>query len=163
MQHAYQMSTNRALKAKPLAVKGSVEWAESSLELERVTSRNSTDCGYSYIRYAPRGRAKSGMQRFQNRQEKADRSTFIFPLARIHEFSTPKSGANPRCKALHWKIRRKSGHRRRHSRELRFDRERQCHPSFLLLATNWHPDLEIKIVLGRAWRPAIGRCELENR
>ena len=51
MQHAYQMSTNRALKAKPLAVKGNVEWAESSIELERLTSRNSTECGYSYIRY----------------------------------------------------------------------------------------------------------------
>jgi hypothetical protein len=54
MQHAYQMSTNRALKAKPLAVKGNVEWAESSIELERGTSRNSTECGYSYIRQALR-------------------------------------------------------------------------------------------------------------
>jgi hypothetical protein len=61
------MSTNRALKAKPLAVKGNVEWAESSIELERLTSRNSTECGYSYIRQGPRGRAKSGMRRFQNR------------------------------------------------------------------------------------------------
>jgi hypothetical protein len=67
MQHAYQMSTNRALKAKPLAVKGNVEWSESSIELERLTSRNSTECGYSYIRQALRGRAKSGMQRCQNR------------------------------------------------------------------------------------------------
>ena len=81
MQHAYQRSTNRALKAKPLAVKGNVEWAESSIELERLTSRNSTECGYSYIRQAPRVRAKSGMQRCQNREGKGDRSTFYFPAA----------------------------------------------------------------------------------
>lgn len=74
MQQAYQMSTNRALKAKPLAVKGNVEWAESSIELERLTSRNSTECGYSYIRQSRRGRAKSGMRRFQNREGKGDRS-----------------------------------------------------------------------------------------
>jgi hypothetical protein len=72
MQHAYQMSTNRALKAKPLAVKGNVERAESSIELERLTSRNSTECGYSYIRRALRGRAKSGIQRFQDREEKEE-------------------------------------------------------------------------------------------
>lgn len=129
------MSTNRALKAKPLAVKGSVERAEFSLELERLTSRNSTDCGYSCIRYARRGRAKSGMQRFQNRQDKGDRSTFIFPVAPIHEVSTPKSGANPRRKAHHWKIPRKSGHRLHRSREWRVERKRQCRPA-LLLATN---------------------------
>jgi hypothetical protein len=122
MQHAYQMSTNRALKAKPLAVKGNVEWAESSIELERLTSRNSTECGYSYIRQAMRGRAKSGMRRFP----------------------------------------RKSGHRLHHSREWRVDRKRQCRPG-LSLATNWRPDLEIKIVLGLASMPAIGRYELENR
>jgi hypothetical protein len=79
MQHAYQMSTNRALKAKPLAVKGNVEWAESSIELERLTSRNSTECGYSYIRQALRGRAKSGMRRFQNREEKQDVNIY-FPV-----------------------------------------------------------------------------------
>jgi hypothetical protein len=72
MQHAYQMSTNRALKAKPLAVKGNVEWAESSIELERLTSRNSTECGYSYIRHALRGRAESVMERVQNREEKGE-------------------------------------------------------------------------------------------
>ena len=78
MQHAYQMSTNRALKAKPLAVKGNVEWAESSIELERGTSRNSTDCGYSYIRYVRRGRAKSGMQRFQNREQRGAPINILF-------------------------------------------------------------------------------------
>jgi len=82
MQHAYQMSTKWALKAKPLAVKGNVEWAESSIELERVTSRNSTDCGYSYVRNALRGRAKSGMQRFHNRQERGGPVNILFSRRR---------------------------------------------------------------------------------
>ena len=72
------MNTNRALKAKPLAVKGNVEWAESSIELERLTSRNSTECGYSYIRQALRGRAKSGMRWLQDRDEKEE-VTIYFP------------------------------------------------------------------------------------
>src|SRR5579862_4889497 len=143
------MSSNRALKAKPLAVKGNVERAESSIELERGTSRNSTECGYSYIRYALQGRTKSGLQRFQNHHERGGSVTSIWPLTRAHEFSTPKSGANPKCKVRRWKIPRKSGHRSRRSRGWRTDRKCRCRPA-LSPATNWHPDLEIEIVLGRA-------------
>ena len=79
MQHAYQMSTNRALKAKPLAVKGNVEWAESSIELERGTSRNSTDCGYSYIRYALQGSCKIGNATVPKSRKKRRSINIYFP------------------------------------------------------------------------------------
>src|ERR1700726_4794889 len=97
----------------------------------------------------PCSRAKSGMQRFQNREEQGDRLTFTSPLARIHESSTPKSGANPRSKAHHGKIPRISGHQSRLSRGWKTDCKHQCHPE-LPLGTNWSPDLETKIALDRA-------------
>jgi hypothetical protein len=55
------MGANRTLESKPLSVEGSVERAESSIDLERFTSRNSTDHDYSYVQYALRRCAKSGM------------------------------------------------------------------------------------------------------